>query len=307
MDHFLKILPKLTSQLKKGDCGKIAVIGGSLEYTGAPYFAASSVARLGADLIHVFCSTDAAPVIKGYSPDLIVHPGMTSSAILPKLARMDAIVIGPGLGRNAGVWPLIQDLFQFVKERHVPFVIDGDGLWFVSEHIEKFPRQMVTTVLTPNFVEFSRLCKAALGEEDVLGIRNHTQLQQLAAELSRKMDVTIYMKGEIDLVVTPNGEVSRCSTDSSLRRCGGQGDVTAGSLGLLLFWAKRNLGDDWTSAHHEAGIASSWLVRTAGRRAFEKHGRSMNTPLLLDEIPSLVRDVETREAKDIVHSDSSKY
>lgn len=65
---------------------------------------------------------------------------------------------------------------------------------------------MVTTVLTPNFVEFSRLCKSALGEEDVVDIRSHSQLQHLAAELSRKMDVTIYMKGDVDLVVTPNGE-----------------------------------------------------------------------------------------------------
>ncbi|CAP27064.1 Protein CBG06820 [Caenorhabditis briggsae] len=307
MDHFLKLLPKLTPQLRKGDCGKIAVIGGSLEYTGAPYYAASSVSRLGADLIHVFCAPDAAPVIKGYSPDLIVHPGMNASSILPKLNRMDAIVVGPGLGRNPTLWPLLQEIFNFVKNEKVPFVIDGDGLWFVSEHIEHFPRQMVTTVLTPNIVEFSRLCKSALGEEDVLNVKSSSQLQHLAAELSRKMDVTIYMKGEVDLVVTPNGEVSKCSTDSSLRRCGGQGDVTAGSLGLFLYWAKKNLGDDWTSAHHEAGISSSWLVRTAGRRAFEKHGRSMNTPLLLDEIPKLVRDVETREMKDTVHSDSSKH
>ncbi|ULU02353.1 hypothetical protein L3Y34_002136 [Caenorhabditis briggsae] len=232
---------------------------------------------------------------------------MNASSILPKLNRMDAIVVGPGLGRNPTLWPLLQEIFNFVKNEKVPFVIDGDGLWFVSEHIEHFPRQMVTTVLTPNIVEFSRLCKSALGEEDVLNVKSSSQLQHLAAELSRKMDVTIYMKGEVDLVVTPNGEVSKCSTDSSLRRCGGQGDVTAGSLGLFLYWAKKNLGDDWTSAHHEAGISSSWLVRTAGRRAFEKHGRSMNTPLLLDEIPKLVRDVETREMKDTVHSDSSKH
>lgn len=76
----------------------------------------------------------------------------------------------------------------------------------MSEHIEKFPRQMSATVLTPNIVEFSRLCKSALGEEDVLNVRNNSQLQHLAAELSRKMNVTIYLKGEVDLVVTPNGE-----------------------------------------------------------------------------------------------------
>lgn len=33
----------------------------------------------GADLSHVFCTKDAAPVIKSYSPELIVHPILEES------------------------------------------------------------------------------------------------------------------------------------------------------------------------------------------------------------------------------------
>ena len=33
----------------------------------------------GADLSHVFCTKDAAPVIKSYSPELIVHPLLEES------------------------------------------------------------------------------------------------------------------------------------------------------------------------------------------------------------------------------------
>ena len=33
----------------------------------------------GADLSHVFCTKDAAPVIKSYSPELIVHPVLEES------------------------------------------------------------------------------------------------------------------------------------------------------------------------------------------------------------------------------------
>ena len=39
-----------------------------LIYIIAPYFAAASALRTGADLVHVFCSPMASPVIKGYSP-----------------------------------------------------------------------------------------------------------------------------------------------------------------------------------------------------------------------------------------------
>lgn len=43
-------------------------------YTGAPYFSAFSALRTGCDLVHVFCDESAGAIIKGYSPELIVHP-----------------------------------------------------------------------------------------------------------------------------------------------------------------------------------------------------------------------------------------
>lgn len=68
------IVPKLTNSMHKGECGRIAVFGGCVLYTGAPYFAAISALKAGADLVHVFCEKAAGGVIKGYSPELIVHP-----------------------------------------------------------------------------------------------------------------------------------------------------------------------------------------------------------------------------------------
>ena len=68
------IVPKLTNSMRKGECGRIAVFGGCVLYTGAPYFAAISALKCGADLVHVFCEKGAGSVIKGYSPELIVHP-----------------------------------------------------------------------------------------------------------------------------------------------------------------------------------------------------------------------------------------
>lgn len=64
----------------KGANGKVGILGGCREYTGAPYFAALSAVRAGADLAHVFCTPGAAGVIKGYSPELIVLPFLPVSA-----------------------------------------------------------------------------------------------------------------------------------------------------------------------------------------------------------------------------------
>jgi ATP-dependent NAD(P)H-hydrate dehydratase len=71
---FRACIPPLSYATHKGSAGRIGVVGGSLEYTGAPYFAAISAMKAGGDLGHVFCPEAAAPVIKSYSPELIVHP-----------------------------------------------------------------------------------------------------------------------------------------------------------------------------------------------------------------------------------------
>lgn len=70
------IIQPLAPNFHKGQSGKIAVIGGSENYTGAPFFSSHSSALLGADLSHIICEKMASSVLKLYSPDLMVHPYM---------------------------------------------------------------------------------------------------------------------------------------------------------------------------------------------------------------------------------------
>jgi ATP-dependent NAD(P)H-hydrate dehydratase len=79
----------------------------------------------GADLAHVFCSPTAAPVIKTYSPELIVHPSWASDSIAQWIDRFDAIVVGSELGRSEGVVPMVTGLVEMVKAKQIPIVIDG--------------------------------------------------------------------------------------------------------------------------------------------------------------------------------------
>lgn len=53
------------------------MLGGSKDYTGAPFFSCHSAMLLGADLGHIICEPSAGNVIKTYSPDLIVHREIT--------------------------------------------------------------------------------------------------------------------------------------------------------------------------------------------------------------------------------------
>jgi ATP-dependent NAD(P)H-hydrate dehydratase len=61
-----RLLPPLNGTSHKGQHGCIAVLGGCMEYCGAPYYAGISTLKTGADLCHIFCGADAGIPIKAY-------------------------------------------------------------------------------------------------------------------------------------------------------------------------------------------------------------------------------------------------
>lgn len=74
INRFKELIPKLNSDLHKGQSGRVGIVGGSREYTGAPFFSAISSLRTGADISYVLSTEDASQIIKSFSPNMIVLP-----------------------------------------------------------------------------------------------------------------------------------------------------------------------------------------------------------------------------------------
>lgn len=241
-----EITPVLDRSRHKGQAGNIAVIGGCREYTGAPYFAAISALKIGADLSHVFCTKDAAPVIKSYSPELIVHPVLEesysvreedkkniSSKVLAEvgkwLERFDCLVIGPGLGRDPFLLDCVSEIIRHARKSNIPIVIDGDGLFLVTNHLELVSGYALA-VLTPNVNEYKRLVQKVLSSE----VNNEDPAEQVLTLSKQIGGVTILRKGKSDLI-SDGDTVKSVSIYGSPRRCGGQGDILSGRQVILFF------------------------------------------------------------------------
>uniref|UniRef100_A0A8D1VQ21 ATP-dependent (S)-NAD(P)H-hydrate dehydratase n=1 Tax=Sus scrofa TaxID=9823 RepID=A0A8D1VQ21_PIG len=277
------IIPPLTTKKHKGQDGRIGVVGGCREYTGAPYFAAISALKVGADLSHVFCTQEAAPVIKSYSPELIVHPVLDSPdarAVGEWLPRLHALVVGPGLGRDHVLLENVKGILEASKARGVPVVIDADGLWLIAQE-PALVQGYQKAVLTPNHVEFSRLSEAVLGDP-LDGRDRRGAVLRLSQALG---NVTVVQKGEQD-VISDGTQVLECSHEGSSRRCGGQGDLLSGSLGVLVHWALHAgpSKTDGPSSLLVAALGACALTRQCSRQAFQKHGRSTTTTDMIAEL-----------------------
>nr|KAF6374702.1 NAD(P)HX dehydratase [Pipistrellus kuhlii] len=323
------IIPPLTSKKHKGQAGRIGIVGGCQEYTGAPYFAAISALKVGADLSHVFCTREAAPVIKSYSPELIVHPvlimpwmafkywkldvyvgvlkdepvsgrrqGDLSAGDSPDavhevekwLPRLHALVVGPGLGREDALLKNVEGILEASKARAIPVVIDADGLWLIAQQptlIQGYRK----AVLTPNHVEFLRLLEAVLTDPVDSSDRRGAGLR-----LSQALgNVTVVQKGEQD-VISDGEQVLECNLQGSNRRCGGQGDLLSGFLGVMVQWAL-HAGPEKMNGFSPplvAAFGACSLTRQCSHQAFQKYGRSTTTSDMIPEIgPAFSRLFET--------------
>ncbi|XP_064535112.1 ATP-dependent (S)-NAD(P)H-hydrate dehydratase [Drosophila montana] len=272
---FRTIIPKLSNGKYKGQYGRIGVIGGSLEYTGAPYFAAITAMKVGADLSHVFCHTEAATVIKSYSPDLIVHPVLDRDdaveLIKPWIDRLHVLVIGPGLGRDSRILKTATDVMKLCLEIGKPIVIDADGLFILNDNIELVCGQR-DVILTPNAIEFQRL----FGKDPATARERMSLLGD---------GVVILEKGANDKIHIPHtNEVYTMPTGGSGRRCGGQGDLLSGSLATFFYWS---LQSNQPNPAYLAVCASSYFVKKINFAAFQKLGRSLVASDMIKEISSV--------------------
>jgi ATP-dependent NAD(P)H-hydrate dehydratase len=319
-DALRDLAPELTGATHKGQAGKIAVLGGSRQYTGAPYFAAMTALTLGADLATVFCTEVAGSSIKAYSPELMVLPALKEASTQPKieevvseitewLPRLGALVIGPGMGKDAAVQAATSQVMTYARSKDLPLVIDADAL-FLLQHDLSLLRDYPLAILTPNAMEFRRLWVAAFPErpvpafdpvidaeakalllrheyrhDDIGGVGGGGDAAFLAdlssalvadtVALARSLGVVICRKGRVDIISDGKQAIVVC-TPGSPRRCGGQGDVLSGAIGVCTAWAlARPAADSALPPLMRAALVGSFLTRCGSFQAFKSHGRGM--------------------------------
>lgn len=176
-----------------------------------------------------------------------------AETIIAMLPRFHVLVIGPGLGRDK----LMQDTCALVlaaaRKEKIPFVLDADGLYLAQTRPE-LVQGYEECILTPNVVEFGRLCKSKGFNANELEVGTGAQI--LASKFG---GVTVIQKGERDYV--SNGEYTFVSDlEGGQKRSGGQGDTLTGSLGTFLAWRKAYMDNIWK---HDRSISSTELIALA--------------------------------------------
>lgn len=161
-----------------------------------------------------------------------------AKSVIDMLPRLHVLVIGPGLGRDSLMQDTVARVIEAARKENMPIVLDADGLNIAQTKPDLIQGYM-ECILTPNVVEFGRLCKAK--GLDPKGLEDGKGAEKLAKAFG---GVTIIQKGAKDYI--SNGEQTFVSDfEGGLKRSGGQGDTLTGTLATFLCWRKAYLDKLW--------------------------------------------------------------
>ncbi|PKL76385.1 MAG: bifunctional ADP-dependent NAD(P)H-hydrate dehydratase/NAD(P)H-hydrate epimerase, partial [Candidatus Melainabacteria bacterium HGW-Melainabacteria-1] len=214
----------------KGGMGRLGIVAGAMGMSGAARMAAEAALQTGPGLVFLFVPASIQDQLAVALPEVQVVPlpevaGQLGPAALEilcrRLADMDALLIGPGLGRNPSVSELLAALLPRLE---LPLVLDADALYHLAEQPRPFRHPVI---LTPHPGELARLlhCRGAEIQADRV---------PAAREAAAALNAVTLLKGARSLVATPDGEIYFNPSGNPGMARGGMGDVLAGLVAGLL-------------------------------------------------------------------------
>jgi hydroxyethylthiazole kinase-like uncharacterized protein yjeF len=229
-------VPRRGAASTKFAAGSVLVCGGSTGLTGAPSMACEAAMRAGAGYVTALVPASLNAVFESRLLEVMTVPlpdhggALREDSLEPALARCErvqALVLGPGLGRHAATQALARAL---AARAPVPLLLDADGLNAHAGQLGALAGRPAPTVLTPHAGELARL----LGRpsEEVAAHR-----LACAREAARTARAIVVLKGDDTLVAAPDGRVAVSRGDAPALATAGTGDVLSGVIGAYL--AKR--------------------------------------------------------------------
>ena len=256
--------PPMELDARKGDRGRLLVVGGG-PYHGAPLLSGMAAARSGCDLVHIAMPTTAssrsqwpASLIPEKLPDReFLTPDSIGalSDFIDSGRPPDAMVVGPGIGREEESIEAVRDIISLSVSKSLPLVVDADAISALP--VGKWPDGLIG-VATPHSGEAERWL-------------SETSPQQALANCTKE-ESAIVVTGHEDEIFGPQGRHCHATGGHPRMAVSGTGDLLAGAIGGFLAQGMA----PWPAAR-----LACVVLREAGSRAAQEKGPG----LLADDVP----------------------
>ncbi len=284
-----QLIPPHPDDGHKGRFGRVLIVAGSANYTGAAVLATQGALRSGAGLVTLALPGSLHSAVLPLIPEAtFIHLphglGVTTESAVPLLIEASrtaqAMVVGPGLTQEPEAVAFIAALFGLSGKRHAtgfltagqaggrkpswpPLVLDADALNILARLEGGLAALPEGALLTPHPGEMARLTGltiAAIEADRIATARNY----------ARQWQSVLLLKGAFTVIAGPDGRVVLIPFANSGLAKGGSGDILAGLIGGL-----RAQG----LSAYDAAIVGAWVHALAGAIARRREGVRGMTPL----------------------------
>jgi len=269
-----KFIPSRKSNSRKGDNGKVLVVGGSYMYHGAPVLSSLAALRSGSDLVYTAVPKVNVQSTRSLSADLIVIPmadsKLTRGTVNKLLGQapqdLDSATIGMGLA--------VQDvealklMIKSLLNRDVRLSLDASSL--VKEILPLIKNKNV--VITPHAGEFKRLFGEIPSENKVKRI-------QTVEKYAKKYSITILLKGQIDIISNGTKTYTNVKNTPAMT-VGGTGDVLSGLTAGFLSRNRNAL---------ESASSAAFVNGLSGKITQKQFGLHLTATDLIENLPYVLK------------------
>lgn len=226
------------------------VVGGSPGMDGAVALTCAGAQRTGAG--YVRCSIPGGGDAGGRVAVEVVQVPLPRTGwwpdVAPDLERFSALVVGNGLGRDAG---MASDVRAAATAGALPVVLDADALVALGVGATGLGPQVV---LTPHDGEYAALAGHGPGPDRLGATR----------DLARRTGAVVVLKGGPTVVAHPDGRVLVAAAGDARLATAGTGDVLAGMVGALCARGLEPFRAAAVAAHlHGRAGALGWRIGLA--------------------------------------------
>ena len=273
-------LPHRRKITHKGDYGRDLIIAGSTGFSGAPVLAARAASMTGAGLVSLGVPEAIYQIAAVKCDEEMSFPlpctadgslaGLAAYAILDRLKKADACLLGPGLGQSQSINEIVGAV---LKNSQVPLILDADGINAVTGNIDILDEATCPVVLTPHTGEFKRLGT---------GLSVSNRLEE-ARRFAKGHGCIVVLKGHRTITALPDGTAYINTTGGPAMAKGGTGDVLAGMITSLI-------GQKFPIK--DAVLAAVYLHGLAGDMCAARYGDySVTAGSIISMLPRAIKSV----------------
>lgn len=253
----------------KGDFGKVAILAGRDQMSGASILAAESALRSGCGMVCVVTEKENARIIRETLPEAIVYDYQNETEATKRMKKAldwcDVVALGPGLGTDKIAESLIKVIIEYGKK---PCIIDADAINVLAQNnelyqelckLQKENKSRRELIFTPHIKEFAGLMKLSVS------MLKEKKIEFIDQFIEETMSTLVLKDAETIVSSTKDVYYLNISGNDALATAG-TGDVLTGLIASLMAQESKKNNPDY----FKTTCLSTFIHGKAGKQSAQK-------------------------------------